>query len=56
METEGSPEVQLSGQESNPIIADPALVAPLIDVNQPGVSLVPLDPEECSGESLSRDL
>jgi len=52
METDGIPEVQLSGQESNPIVMDPALVEPLTDLNQPGDSMVPLDPEECSSEFL----
>ena len=52
METDGIPEVQLSGPGSNPIVADPALVAPLTDLNQPGDSMVPLDPEECSSEFL----
>ena len=52
METDGIPEVQLSGQESNPIVLDPALVAPLTDLDQPGDSMVPLDPEEWSSEFL----
>jgi len=52
METDGIPEVQLSGPGSNPIVVDPALVAPLTDLNQPGDSMVPLDPEECSSEFL----
>jgi hypothetical protein len=46
METDEAPEVQPSGQDLNPIILDPALVVPLIDVISPGDSIVPLDPEE----------
>ncbi len=53
METDGTPEIQLSGQESNPIVLNPALVVPLTDIDQPGDSVVPLDPEECSSELLS---
>ncbi len=52
METVGIPEVQLSGQDSNPIVLDPALVEPLTDLDQPGDSKVPLDPEECGSEFL----
>ncbi len=50
METDGAPEVQPSGQETNPIVLEPALVEPPTDLNQPGDSMVPLDPEECSSE------
>ena len=42
METDGIPEVQLSGQESNPIVLDPALVEPLTDLDQTGDSVVPV--------------
>jgi len=52
METDGIPEVQPSGQDSYSIVVDPALVAPLIDLNQTGDPMVPLDPEECSSEFL----
>ncbi len=52
METEGIPEVQPSGQEPNPIVLEPALVEPPTDLNQPGDSMVPLDPEESSSEFL----
>ena len=52
METDGIPEVQPSAQDSNPIVLDPALVAPLTDLDQPGDSVVPLDPEECTSEFL----
>ncbi len=52
METDAIPEVQPSGQESNPIVLEPALVELRTDLNQPGDSLVPLDPEECSSEFL----
>ncbi len=52
METAGITEVQLSGQEANPIVLEPALVEPQTDVNQPGDSMVPLDPEESSSEFL----
>jgi hypothetical protein len=47
METAGITEVQPSGQEPNPIVLEPALVEPQTDLNQPGDSKVPLDPEEC---------
>ena len=40
MKTDGAPEVQPSGQDSNPIILDPALVVSLIDVQSPGDSMV----------------
>ena len=52
METVGIPEVQLSGPDYNPIVVDPALVVPLVDLNQPGDPMVPLDPEECSSEEV----
>ena len=56
METDGAPEVQPSGQDLNPIVLDPALVVPLIDVISPGDFLVPLDPEESGSEYLVREL
>jgi hypothetical protein len=52
METDGAPEVQPSGQETNPIVLEPALVEPQTDLDQPGDSKVPLDPEECGSEFL----
>ena len=52
METDGVPEVRPSGQDLNPIVLNPTLVVPLIDVKSPGDSMVPLDPEESSSEYL----
>ena len=56
METAGASEVQPSVQDLDPIVLDPALVVPVIDVISPGDSMVPLEPEESGSEYLVREL
>jgi len=53
METEEEPEVQISDQDINPIVLDASVSDPQQGLRPPGDFLVPLDPEECSGENLS---
>ena len=52
METDGEPEVPLSGQDIYPIVLDPALTRPKITLQVPGDPWVPLDPDESSSENL----
>ena len=52
METDGDPEVSLSGHDLNPIVLDPALTRPKTTLEVPGDPWVPLHPEESSSENL----
>ena len=54
METDGEPEVSLSGQDIDPIVLDPSLTRPKTTLKVPGDPWVPLIQKKAAARIFSR--